>query len=182
MGARFRHLRFDERGLSYAFVGVSFMTVFTATTLAIDVGVYTAARNQAQRSAQAGALAGAAALAFSSDSNQAPVAVQRALEGAKANSVMGIQVSIQSSDVIVADDVGGQPRQVKVSVHRTSERHNPVRTAMSTVFGLDPIDVRATATAEVLPLSPVDVVDGVTTEKGGPAPLAAFPKVIRLVQ
>ena len=53
MGARFRHLRFDERGLSYAFVGVSFMTVFTATTLAIDVGVYTAARNQAQRSAQA---------------------------------------------------------------------------------------------------------------------------------
>ena len=75
----------DERGLSYAFVGVSFMTVFTATTLAIDVGVYAAARNQAQRSAQAGALAGAAALAFSSDSSQAPVAVQRALEGAKAN-------------------------------------------------------------------------------------------------
>ncbi len=134
MGARFRHLRFDERGLSYAFVGVSFMTVFTATTLAIDVGVYTAARNQAQRSAQAGALAGAAALALSSDSNQAPVAVQRALEGAKANSVMGIQVSIQSSDVIVATDVGGQSRQVKVSVYRTSERHNPVRTAI--VYGV----------------------------------------------
>jgi 3D (Asp-Asp-Asp) domain-containing protein len=182
MGARFRHLRFDERGLSYAFVGVSFMTVFTATTLAIDVGVYTAARNQAQRSAQAGALAGAAALALSSDSNQAPVAVQRALEGAKANSVMGIQVSIQSSDVIVATDVGGQSRQVKVSVYRTSERHNPVRTAMSTVFGLDPIDVRATATAEVLPLSPVDGGDDVTNENGGPAPLAAFPNVIRLVQ
>jgi Putative Flp pilus-assembly TadE/G-like len=182
MGARFRHLRFDERGLSYAFVGVSFMTVFTATTLAIDVGVYTAARNQAQRSAQAGALAGAAALALSSDSSQAPVAVQRALEGAKANSVMGIQVSIQSSDVIVATDVGGQSRQVKVSVYRTSERHNPVRTAMSTVFGLDPIDVRATATAEVLPLSPVDGGDDVTNENGGPAPLAAFPNVIRLVQ
>ena len=92
---------------------------------------------------------------------------------------MGIQVSIQSSDVIVADDVGGQPRQVKVSVYRTSERHNPVRTAMSTVFGLDPIDVRATATAEVLPLSPVD---DVTNENGEPAPLAAFPNVIRLVQ
>jgi hypothetical protein len=50
------------------------------------------------------------------------------------------------------------------------------------VFGLDPIDVRATATAEVLPLSPVDVVDDVTDENGGPAPLTAFPNVIRLVQ
>jgi hypothetical protein len=180
MGARFRHLRFDERGLSYAFVGVSFMTVFTATTLAIDVGVYTAARNQAQRSAQAGALAGAAALAFSSsDSSQAPVAVQRAVEGAKANAVMGIQVSIQSSDVMVANDVGGQPRQVRVSVYRSSERNNPVRTAMSTVFGLDPIDVRATATAEVVPLA---AADGVVADNGAPAPLSAFPNVIRLVQ
>jgi hypothetical protein len=178
MGVRFRHLRVDERGLSYAFVGVSFMTVFTATTLAIDVGVYSAARNQAKRSAQAGALAGAAALAFSSDSSQAPVAVQRAVEGAKANSVMGIQVSIQSSDVVVASDMAGQARRVKVSVYRTSERHNPVRTAMSTVFGLDPIDVRATATAEVLPLSLVDDV----TDENGPAPLSAFPNVIRLVQ
>ena len=54
-----RHLRRDERGMSFVFVGVGFMAFMAATTLAIDVGMFMTARSQAQNAADAGALAGA---------------------------------------------------------------------------------------------------------------------------
>jgi len=63
---RFRHLARDERGVSFVFVGVSFMAFMAASTLAIDVGMFMTARSQAQNAADAGALAGATALVFNS--------------------------------------------------------------------------------------------------------------------
>ena len=36
MGSRFEHLRRDERGMSFVWVGMGFMTFFAASTLAID--------------------------------------------------------------------------------------------------------------------------------------------------
>ena len=64
MRSRFEHLRRDERGMSFVWVGMGFMTFFAASTLAIDVGMYMTARSQAQNAADAGALAGATALVF----------------------------------------------------------------------------------------------------------------------
>ena len=64
MRNRFQHLRRDERGMSLVFVGASLMAFLTATTLAMDVGMFMTARSQSQNSADAGALAGATALAF----------------------------------------------------------------------------------------------------------------------
>ena len=64
MANRFRHLRDDERGMSYLWVGMGFMAFFSATMLAIDVGMITTARSQAQNSADAGALSGATALVY----------------------------------------------------------------------------------------------------------------------
>ena len=60
--AAVRQIRRDERGSSLIIVGFSFMSLFAAMMLAIDVGMLMTARTQAQTAADAGALAGATAL------------------------------------------------------------------------------------------------------------------------
>ena len=40
MRSRLAHLRRDERGMSFVWVGIGFMTFFAASTLAIDVGMF----------------------------------------------------------------------------------------------------------------------------------------------
>src|SRR5947208_940209 len=55
MLTRLRHLRRDERGMSFVYVGMGFMAFLSATTLAIDVGMFMTARTQAQTSADADA-------------------------------------------------------------------------------------------------------------------------------
>src|SRR5262249_14456798 len=82
-----RRLRSDERGMSMVFVSIAFMSRRTATTLAIDVGMFMTARAQAQNAADAGALAGATALGFNSftDRTASGPAVTGAVNTARAN-------------------------------------------------------------------------------------------------
>ena len=91
----------DERGMSLVFVGCGFMAFLAATTLAIDVGMFMTARSQSQNSADAGALAGAVALYFDDfdDRSAGGPAVQNALAGARANTVIHQQVNVQPADV-----------------------------------------------------------------------------------
>ena len=98
---RLRNLCFDERGMSFAFVGVGLMTFMAATALAVDVGMFMTARTQAQTSADAAALAGATALVFNSwdDRTSSGPAVQSAMSTATQNNVMGGVVSVQPTDV-----------------------------------------------------------------------------------
>jgi hypothetical protein len=42
---RLRNLCFDERGMSFAFVGIGLMTFMAATALAVDVGMFMTARH-----------------------------------------------------------------------------------------------------------------------------------------
>ena len=72
--------------MSLVFVGVGFMAFLAATTLAIDVGMFTTARSQAQNSADAGALAGAVALYFDDydDRSTSGPAKQNAMVAARA--------------------------------------------------------------------------------------------------
>ena len=96
MANRFKHLRDDERGMSFVWVGLGFMAFFAATTLAIDVGMITTARSQAQNSADAGALAGATALVYDDFDNRSAIgpAVLSAINTAKGNDVMHADVSV----------------------------------------------------------------------------------------
>ena len=150
---RLRNLCFDERGMSFAFVGVGLMTFMAATTLAIDVGMFMTARTQAQTSADAGALAGATALVYN-DYNDRTVSgpvVQSAISAASQNNVMGAVVSVQPSDVTFPTDPFGQANRVRVNVYRTAGRSNPVSTLLGSFLGLSTIDIAATATAEASP-------------------------------
>src|SRR5436305_13935573 len=100
MHHRILHLGRDERGMSLVFVSVAFMALLSATTLAIDVGMFMNSRSQAQNAADAGALAGAAGLAFNNWTDRSPTgpAVRGAGNTALANQVGGALVSVTSAD------------------------------------------------------------------------------------
>jgi len=145
-----RHFVHDERGVSLVFVCLGFMAMLSATTLAIDVGMFMTARSQAQNAADAGAHAGAVAFVFNSDTDRTATgpAVKSAMNAALANPVMGAPVSVLSSDVTFPVDANGVANRVQVMVHRTALRGNPVDTLMGTFFGVTNADVSATAIAE----------------------------------
>src|SRR5688500_4289404 len=96
MRSRLQDLRREERGMAFVWVAIGFMTFFAASTLAIDVGMFMAARSQAQNSADAGALAGATALVFDDYDNRTAggPAVRSAITTAEANTVIGGMPSV----------------------------------------------------------------------------------------
>jgi hypothetical protein len=136
--------------MSFVYVAMGFMAFLSATTLAIDVGMFMTARTQAQTSADSGALAGAVALVFNSwdDRTSTGPAVQSALNASRSNEVISSQVSVTPPDVTFPLDPAGQPNRVKVDVFRTGARGNPVPTLMGSLFGVQNADIVATATAE----------------------------------
>lgn len=139
--------------MSLVFVAIGFMAMLSATTLAIDVGMFMNARSQAQNAADAGALAGAVALVYNDfdDRSSGGPAVQSAINTALANQVSGQAVSIVPADVTFPNDPTGQPTRVAVQVFRTVARNNAVPTLMGTFFGVQRVDVAANATAEASP-------------------------------
>ena len=139
--------------MSFVFVGLGFMAFLSATTLAIDVGMFMTARSQAQNAADAGALAGAVALVYNNftDRSAGSPAVQGAINAARANPVVAQPVSIGPADVTFPNDPAGQPTRVQTQVFRTTERSNPVPTLMGGFFGVRTVDITATATAEASP-------------------------------
>ena len=148
---RFQHLRRDERGMSFVFVGVGFLAFVAATTLAIDVGMFMTARSQAQTSADAGALAGATALVFDDFDNRSAggPAVQSAVNTAMFNDVMLGSVAVGPADVTFPLGPDGVANRVRVNVFRTDQRENPIPTLIGPMFGVPTVDIRATATAEI---------------------------------
>ncbi len=148
------HLRRDERGMSFIFVGMGFMSFLAATTLAIDVGMIMTARTQAQTAADSGALAGAIALAYNSSTNFSSngPAVQSAMNAARSNQVMSQVVSIDPADVtFLQDPATGATTRVQVRVFRNTDRGNPVSTMIGQIFGISTADIQATAIAEAIP-------------------------------
>ena len=160
MRMRFRHLRNDERGMSLVFVSVGFMSFMAATTLAIDVGMFMTARSQAQNSADAAALAGAVAFAKNSFTDRSPggPVVQSAIETALQNAVAGGDVSVIPADVTFPAAPNGVLNRVRVQVHRTVDRGNPVPTLIGGIFGVTEVDIVATATAEASPANAMTCV------------------------
>jgi Flp pilus assembly protein TadG len=157
MTRRLRHLRRDERGMTFVWMGIGFMALFAATTLAIDVGMFMTARSQAQNAADGGALAGVTALVFNDWDNRSAggPAVSSAKTTAQANYVIGSAPSVLDSDVTFPIGPTGLSNRVQVNVFRVANRDNPVATLVGPVFGINTVDISATATAEASPANAV---------------------------
>jgi hypothetical protein len=140
--------------MSLVFVGVGFMGFIAAAALAIDIGMLTTARAQAQNSADSGAMAGAVALILDdwNDRSESGPAMTHAMARAKQNYVIGEEPSVLPEDVAFLNDpVTGQPNRVQVQVHRTTERGNPMPTFIARLFNVDSVGITARATAEASP-------------------------------
>ncbi|HMC75490.1 MAG TPA: pilus assembly protein TadG-related protein [Vicinamibacterales bacterium] len=150
----------DEAGFSLVFVGVGLMGFLAVSMLAIDVGMLMTARNQAQNSADAGALAGATALAFNNydDRTATGPAVTNALNAARGNQVMSVNVSVTPADVVFLNNPAGVNNRVQVSVYRESSRGNPVSTLIAQYFGVATANINAVATAEASPANAMTCV------------------------
>jgi hypothetical protein len=124
------------------------------------VGMFMNSRSQAQNAADAGALAGATALVFNSftDRSSTGPAVQSAVNTALTNQVAGSAVSVTPADVTFPNDPSGNPTRVAVQVFRTTNRNNPIPTLMGRFFGVQTVDIGATATAEVSPANAMTCV------------------------
>lgn len=140
----------DERGMTLIMVGLGFLAFMSAAMFAVDVGLLMVARTQAQSAADAGALAGAVALVFDDfdDRSASGPAVQSAITASTSavNQVVNAQVSVNAGDVTFP-----ALERVRVQVHRTGARGNPVATFIAPMIGIDEVDVGAVATAEAVP-------------------------------
>ena len=183
---RLKHLARDERGMSFVFVGVGFFAFLSATTLAIDVGMFMTARSQAQNAADAGALAGAVALVYNDydDRSATGPAVQSAINTARTNVVIGVAPSVTPPDVTFPKSPAGLNNRVRVEVLRTASRPDPgpVPTLIGGLFGVKTVDITAVAVAEASPATAETCVKPFTIpdkwienqDKGGWTPDSTF--------
>lgn len=146
--------------MQFVWVGLGFMAFMSATTLAIDVGMFMTARSQAQNAADAGALAGATALAFNDyeDRTIDGPAVLSARNTAVGNTVIQGAPSVLASDVSFPLSPAGIDNRVRVNVFRTAPRSNAIPTLMGPFFGVPTVNVSATATAEASPANTMTCV------------------------
>ena len=152
---RLHRLSRDESGMSYVFIGLGLMAFLSASMLAIDVGMLMTARSQAQNSADAGALAGGGAMLWEDfdDRTDSGPAKTSAIAAAKANKVMRGDVNVTPADVVFLPDETGQMNRIQVTVYRPG-----IPTLIARYFGMQTVDVKAVATAEVSPANAMTCV------------------------
>jgi len=149
----------DERGAALVLVALSLVVLIAAAALAVDVGLLTTARTEAQRTADMAAHAGASALILSPYSEAA--ARSEAIAFATQNSVRGSAPREVDLDVEVILDES----KVRVTMNRTIASGSPISTFFARVLGVDRVNVRARAAAIARPagavgcLLPVAVAD-----------------------
>jgi hypothetical protein len=131
------------------------MAFLSATTLAIDVGMFMTARTQAQSAADAGALAGAVALVRNSYTDRTPSgpAVQSAISTATSNDVMHGAPKVEPPDVTFPLNPSGQANRVQVIAHRPS-----LPTLLGQFFGVPTVNIDAVAVAEASPANAMTCV------------------------
>ncbi len=148
-----------QRGSVLVIVASGMLALTSVVALAIDVGLMTTARLEAQRAADAAALAGAGA--FIASPGNGALARVLATEYAARNDVRFESVTLLEDDIAIDTDA----LTVEVTVYRNRGRGNAIPTFFARVFGVQDVNIAATATAEATPaggincLLPVAVPD-----------------------
>lgn len=135
----------NRRGATIVLVAAALAGLLSVLALAIDVGMLFTARGEAQRVADAAALAGAGSFIVAPDNGPRARAV--AIDYAGRNDVRNQPVTLREEDVVV--DLANE--RVTVTVRRTAESGGAIGTWFARLFGVDAVDVGATATAEAVP-------------------------------
>lgn len=140
-----RGLLGDERGAVLLVVAGSLVVMMGLAALAVDVGLFLGARTEAQRVADAAALAGAGHLVLQPKDEAGARAA--AVDYALRNSVAGTAAELEPGDV----EVNLTDLLVRVTVHRTLERGNPIATVFARALGVETMDLTTRAAARAVP-------------------------------
>ncbi len=138
----------NERGSVLGLMVLLLVVFLGLAALVIDLGIMFVARSEAQRAADAAAHAGAGYLLRAPADEEG--ARDEAIRAAGENLVRGSLVDVDRDLDI---DVLLDEAKVRVRVHRTEGRGNPVGTLFAGVIGFHEVDVGAVAAAEVYPAS-----------------------------
>ena len=136
-----KNLHARQRGSVLLVVAVFLFALLMLSALAIDMGILYTARTSAQHAADAAALAGAFTF-LNPVASQPGAATDAAISTAAQNKILGQQVAIDASNVIV--DITA--RKVRVTVPRLADNGIPLFFARIT--GQQKADVQAVATAQ----------------------------------
>ena len=142
----------DERGAALVLVALLLVLCMVAAALAVDIGVLTTARTEAQRSADMAAHAGASALILSPYDEAA--AREAAVAYAKKNDIRGAPSIVLPADVEVFLDES----KVRVTVLHNGdpERGSAIGTFFARLMGVNEVDIGAKAAAVARSAGSVD--------------------------
>ena len=132
----------ETAGAAMVLVALSMVAMLSAVALAVDVGMMMTARTEAQVVADGAALAGARKLR-DTQGNVTEARVEAMAAGSNDNLIRGENVTILAEDV----DVIPEEWTVRVRVHRTRARDAGLGTFFARVFGIDEVDITASAAA-----------------------------------
>jgi len=148
----------DERGAVLIQVGVAILVLTAFAMFVIDYGLLWVSRNQAQNAADSGALAGATALALDDFNDRTATGPAKL---AARTFALAHNVWDAAPDVQMATDVRFYPDApaafpascasddcIRVDVHRSQARGNPLPMFLGFLVGLTNQGIRATATAQ----------------------------------
>ena len=146
-----------HRGSTIVLVAASLIVIIGALGLAIDLGTFYVARNEAQRAADAAALAGASIFVVGGCTDissgcviggpQESLARTQAIQVAAQNTVGGSGPSSASVATSFSYPNPQEP-QITVTVYRDSAHGNAMPTFFARIFGITSGDISATAIAE----------------------------------
>lgn len=139
--------RDGDRGAIGVMLALAMTVLLGSAALAIDLGHLMNVRTESQRVADLAALAGASAFVDATGPGLTATVDARAKQYASLNTVDRVPVTLPSSDIQV--DVGNQ--RVRVTIHNTQARGNPIGTIFARVLGINTVDVVTTAVAEAWP-------------------------------
>ena len=162
----------DERGVAMLYVAVFLLSSIWLVSLAIDMGKLTVTKNELQRAADAAALAGASCVNDQTGELLQPEARVRATYFASQNTALQ-----NTSEPVVIDPAGDitfpTVHKIQVTVHRDDASGNAMTTIFARSLGINSLNLRAVATAEVIPvtkpcdkmapMAPVQVANGYST-------------------
>jgi Flp pilus assembly protein TadG len=152
MKMRFR----NDKGVTLLMVAASLTILLGMCALGIDLVAGYLARVQCQRAADAAALAGAQGFVSSTCTSTGgcaagglgqTMATSNALSAAAQNPVMGLAPTASTVTLAFAYPDPSEP-QITVTVHRDAASGDPMPTMFAKIFGINTMNISATATAE----------------------------------
>lgn len=148
--------RRSDRGAMLLMVAVSLVFLLGMSALAIDLVTGYLARVQCQRAADAAALAGASEFltqgctstgGCTSGGPQEALATQQADAVAAQNPVMGLAPTPSTVETVYSYPNPLEP-QITVTVYRDATHMDPIPTMFAKIFGINHMNISASATAE----------------------------------